>query len=218
MHHRDMSRRRIGAYGGTFDPVHLGHMGIARAVAEKFRLDETLIIPAHCPPHKTASAVSKPFHRYAMAVLATMDDANLKVSTLEMEMPERPYTFQTIERLYGIYGTEAKLFFVMGADSFADIMTWRESERVLSSVSVIVAARPGTEVETSHLPEKFRSRIRQAGEGDEADHFIYLTNYVERDISSREIRRCVREGQKISEMVPQRVAEYIEKYGLYEQE
>lgn len=212
-----MSNRRIGAYGGTFDPIHLGHTGIARAVAENFRLDEMLIIPAHCPPHKTARAVSKPFHRYAMAVLATMDEPNLKVSTIEMEMPERPYTFQTIERLYGIYGTDAKLFFVMGADSFADIMTWREPELLLSSVSVIVAARPGTEVETSHLPEKFRSRIRQAGEtGDEDDPFIYLTSYVERDISSREIRRCVREGQKISEMVPRRVADYIEKYGLYE--
>ncbi len=213
-----MSRRRIGAYGGTFDPVHLGHTEIARAVAENFRLDEMLIIPAHCPPHKTAGEVSKPFHRYAMAVIATEDDANLRVSTIEMEMPERPFTFQTVERLYGIYGKDAKLFFVMGADSFADIMKWREPQALLSSVSVVVAARPGTGVETSHLPEKFRSRVRQADEADEDDHFIYLTSYVELDISSREIRRRVRAGQSIREMVPRRVADYIEKYGLYEQE
>ncbi|HEY7546172.1 MAG TPA: nicotinate-nicotinamide nucleotide adenylyltransferase, partial [Blastocatellia bacterium] len=99
-----MGRRRIGAYGGTFDPVHIGHTEIARAVTENFRLDEMLIIPAHLPPHKQTGAVSKPFHRYAMAALATEDDKRLKVSAIEMEMPERPYTFQTIERLYGIYG------------------------------------------------------------------------------------------------------------------
>jgi nicotinate-nucleotide adenylyltransferase len=209
--------RRIGAYGGTFDPIHLGHLEIARAVAQEFRLDEMLIIPAHCPPHKAASAVSKPFHRYAMATLATEDDERLKVSTIEMEMPERPYTFQTVERLYGIYGADAKLFFVMGADSFADIMKWREPERLLSSVSVVVAARPGTEVETSHLPEKFRSRVRRSGEEGEDEHLIYLTSYVERDISSREIRRAAREGLSIREMVPRRVADYIEKYGLYRQ-
>ncbi|MEW6210112.1 MAG: nicotinate-nucleotide adenylyltransferase [Acidobacteriota bacterium] len=208
---------RIGAYGGTFDPIHLGHLEIARAVAERFRLDEMLIIPAHCPPHKTAGEVSKPFHRYAMAVLATADDARLKVSTIEMEMPERPYTFQTIERLYGIYGADAKLFFVMGADSFADIMKWREPEQLLSAVSIVVAARPGTEVETSHLPERFRSRVRPPDEAGEDEHFIYLTSYVERDLSSREIRRCAREGLSIREMVPRRVADYIEKYGLYEQ-
>jgi nicotinate-nucleotide adenylyltransferase len=217
-----MSARRTGVYGGTFDPIHLGHMEIARAVVERFRLDELLLVPAFKPPHKQARAVSQPFHRFALSAIASMDDPRIRVSTIELEMPERPYSFQTVERLRDSGCRDAKLYFVIGADSFAEIMTWREPERLLSNVDVIVAARPGIEVETSHLPEKFRSKIRnlerQSNVFDEEDRLIYLTSYVERDISSREIRRRVREGISIRDAVPERVADYIEKYGLYRQE
>ena len=141
-----MNERRIGAYGGTFDPLHNGHLEVARAVARNFALDELLIIPAHRPPHKNSRSISDAYHRYAMAVLATLDEPRMKVSTIEIEAPERPYTFETIERLRDVYGSQASLFFVMGADSFEELNTWREPERILANANLIVAARPGYDV------------------------------------------------------------------------
>jgi nicotinate-nucleotide adenylyltransferase len=220
-----MGGRRIGAYGGTFDPIHNGHVEIARAVARNFELDLMLIIPAHCPPHKKRGSVSGSYHRYAMAVLATLDEPRQVVSTIEIDAPDKPYTFETIERIRGLYGREAKLFFVMGADSFAEINTWREPKALLASTNLIVASRPGAEITTSHLPAPVRSRVRdlRGGAGEsleqiEADSeccLVYLTDYVTSGVSSTEIRRRVRGGEPINEMVPPRVAAYIEKYGLY---
>jgi nicotinate-nucleotide adenylyltransferase len=215
-----LSCQSIGVYGGTFDPIHNGHLEVARAIAEHFRLDRLLIIPAHSPPHKDPASISDAYHRYAMAVLATMNEPKLMVSTIELDMPERPYTFETVERLRELYGRETKQFLVIGADSFAEINTWREPERLLSSTNLIVAARPGVEMRGAHLPARFRPRVRDLRELDrleqeEEGYFIYLTGYVASDISSTEIRRRARRGEPVGEMVPPPVAGYIEKYRLY---
>jgi nicotinate-nucleotide adenylyltransferase len=218
-----MSERRIGAYGGTFDPIHNGHIAVVRAVARGFGLDEVLIVPAHRPPHKTGRSISDAYHRYAMAVLATLDDEGVKVSTLEITAPDKPYTFETVERLRQMYGEQAKLFFIMGADSFEEINTWREPLRLLRSVNLIVAARPGHRVSTSHLPSEAARKVVDLGgreasalvEEDEACCRVYLTEYVREDISSTDVRQRVREGESIRGMVPARVADYIEKYELY---
>src|SRR5215216_1026405 len=121
-----MSRLRIGAYGGTFDPIHNGHAEIACAGTRNFRLDRLLIIPAHRPPHKSRSAISDAYHRFTMSVLATLDEPRAIVSMIELEEPARPYSFQTVERLRQVYGAQARLFFIIGADSFEEINTWRE--------------------------------------------------------------------------------------------
>jgi nicotinate-nucleotide adenylyltransferase len=215
---------RIGAYGGTFDPPHNGHIEVARAIIRNFRLDELLVIPAHRPPHKQKDFISEAHHRYSMAVIATLDEPRLKVSAIEIESPDRPYTFETVEQLRQLYGRAALLFFVMGADSFVEINTWREPERLFSATNIIVAARPGVEVVTTHLTgggrnvRDLRGRAGEAyGEGAADDDCcsIYLTDYVSKDISSTEIRRRVREGMPINELVPAPVARYIEKYELY---
>ena len=223
-----MSKRlseRIGIYGGTFDPVHNGHIEIARRVARNFDLDKLLIVPTSRPPHKDHGSISDAYHRYAMAVLATIDDPRLFVSTVELEAPDRPYTFQTIERLREMYGDEARYFFIMGADSFAELDTWREPERLIAGVNIVVAARPGVEISTSHLPEQVRASIVDLrGRTDEApvetkggtkQPKIFLTDYVEADISSTEIRRMVGEGRSIKGLVPPPILDYIEKYELY---
>lgn len=217
-----MSRRRIGIYGGTFDPIHNGHVEIARAIVRNFGLDRLLVIPAYCPPHKNRSAVSDAYHRYAMAVMATEDDSCIIVSTVELEAPERPYTFETLERLRGIYGMDARLFFIMGADSFVEFATWREPDRILASADVVVAARTGSEIDVSRLPDRFKARLIELGERhynsneeNERNGHIYLTSYVREDVSSTDIRKRVREGEDIGSMVPSRVADYIEKYELY---
>ncbi|HXG67648.1 MAG TPA: nicotinate-nucleotide adenylyltransferase [Blastocatellia bacterium] len=218
---------RIGAYGGTFDPIHNGHLDVARAVTRRFGLDALLLIPAHRPPHKEPNSLSGAYHRYAMAALATMDEPRIRVSTIEVEAPERPYTFQTMERLRGVYGPEASLYFVMGADSYEELNTWREPGRLLAAANLIVAARPGYEISSSHLPVEFQERVvdlRGRGElSDDADAglkgapacSIFLTDYVRQDISSTEIRRRAREGEHFRELVPPQVADYVDKYNLY---
>jgi nicotinate-nucleotide adenylyltransferase len=216
---------RIGIYGGTFDPVHNGHIEIARRVARNFDLDHLLIVPTSRPPHKDHGSISDTYHRYAMAVLATTDDPRLLVSTVEIEAPDRPYTYQTVERLREQYGDEHQFFFIMGADSFAELDTWREPERLLAGVNVIVAARPGVEIELAGLPEKIEANIvdlrgesRKPSvetESGAKQTKVFLTDYVRADISSTEIRRMAGEGRSIKDMVPPTVADYIEKYKLY---
>ena len=154
-----MIERRIGAFGGTFDPIHNGHMAVARDLVLNFELDRLLMIPAHRPPHKTTRAIADGHHRYTMTVLATLDEPRVVVSTLELDAPERPYTVETIARLRHFFGERSELFFIMGADSFQEVNTWRESERVLESANWIVVARPGHEISVTHLPEHLRAQI-----------------------------------------------------------
>lgn len=216
---------RLGALGGTFDPIHNGHIQVARSVARKFRLDRVLMIPAATPPHKNVQSIADAHHRHAMAVLGTANEPSLFVSTVELEAPERPYTFETIERIRGLYGESAELFFVMGADSFREINTWREPVRVLESANWVVVTRPGHEIVTNHLPELLRSRIIDLRGGfepqveDPAERrgaaSTYLLDCVSEDISSTHIRGMVSTQQEITSLVPQLVAGYIEKYELY---
>ncbi len=220
-----MNERRIGAYGGTFDPLHNGHLEVSRAVVRNFALDELLIIPAHRPPHKNARSISDAYHRYAMAVLATLDEPRMKVSTMEIEAPERPYTFETIERLRDVYGSQTSLFFVMGADSFEELNTWREPERILANANLIIAARPGYDVNASHLSAALQSNIIDLRENQDKDVRlpdgqinccrVFLTDYVNVDISATDIRQRRRDGETIEGLVPPRVINYIEKYELY---
>lgn len=214
--------RRIGAYGGTFDPIHNAHIEVARAVVSAFNLDELLLIPAHVPPHKQADAITGSHHRYAMAVLATIGERSIRVSALELEAPERPYTFETVGRLRDLYGKDAGLFFVMGADSFEDLATWRKPEAVLANANLVAVARPGHSLEPARLPDSFRDRVRKldrdAGltEGEiPSGGVIYVLDWVNVDVSSTEIRRRVGEGLPVSNLVPAPVDQYIQRYELY---
>ena len=216
-----MSERRIGAYGGTFDPVHNGHIEVARAVARIFELDTLLLIPAHRPPHKDADSISDAYHRYAMAVLATLDESRISVSTIELEAPDKPYSFETVERLKKAYGPGTELFFIVGADSFEEINTWREPDRLLAGANLVAVTRPGYEVRISHLSEPMRKSIVDLRGGlpfkreDRSSSRVYLTDCANNDVSSTEIRRRVRSGESIGGLAPARVVSYVEKYGLY---
>lgn len=217
-----MGERRIAAYGGTFDPIHNGHVEIMRAVVRDFGLDQLLIVPAHRPPHKGLRAIAGDLHRFTMAVLASIDEPRVLVSPMELEAPDRPYTFETVDRLRSTFGAETRLFFVMGADSFEEINTWREPARLLSSTNLIVITRPGHDVGAAHLDERFRSTIVDL-RGRESEQMskepnerhIYLTGAVNISVSSTEIRQRVRDGEPIGDLAPARVADYIGKYELY---
>ena len=207
--------------------MHNGHLEVARAVVENFALDLLLIIPAHKPPHKESHSISDAYHRYGMAVLATLGEARVKVSTIEIEMPDKPYTYETIERLRGVYGSRAVLFFIMGADSFEELNLWREPSRILANANLIVVTRPGYSIQASHLPEMSDTKIIDLRHNRDEDssprlqsddmsaRYVFLTDYVNVDISASEIRQRVRDGETIDGLVPPSVAEYVEKYELY---
>ena len=218
-----MEERRVAAFGGTFDPVHNGHIAVVRAIVRNFLLDQLLIIPANRPPHKHSSAIADAYHRFTMAVLASLDEPHVLVSTIEIETPDRPYTFETIERLQRSLKPGTRFFFVIGADSFEEINTWREPEHLFARANFIVVTRPGYDAGSSHLDERIRSTVidlrGRTGKpeiGGELDEYhIYLTSYLNTGVSSTEIRQRVRDGKSIEGLVPPRVADYIRKYELY---
>jgi nicotinate-nucleotide adenylyltransferase len=221
-------RKRIALYGGTFDPVHNGHMAVAQNVLELFALDELLFIPAHVAPHKRGRGITPGLQRYAMLALATQGDERLRISTVELDAPERPYTIDTLARLQAEVGPQARLFFMMGADSWADITTWREWERLLLVSDHIIVTRPGYELSTEHITDAVRERLkdmrgaepqrvaRELGE-ERSGMKIYVTDAVEMDVSATTIRRAARAGREdvVRAHVPPPVAGYIKKYRLY---
>lgn len=195
-------RKRIALYGGTFDPVHLGHLEIARKVSELFEIEQVIFVPAQLAPHKVGRPVTEPIHRYAMLALATQDDPRLVISTFELDAPDRRYTVDTVAVFQRLLGEGTELFFIMGADSWSEIKTWRDWERLLRMTNHIVVTRPGYEVFPA--PPDLKDRI-------------FFTDAVMKDISATSIRRLASEGRydELEQMVPGSVANYIKKYGIY---
>ncbi|HMF55402.1 MAG TPA: nicotinate-nucleotide adenylyltransferase [Pyrinomonadaceae bacterium] len=220
-------QRRIALYGGTFDPVHFGHLSVAEKLLELFALDEALFIPATLAPHKRSREVTSGWHRYAMLALATEHDERLRISTVELDAPEKPYTVETLSHLHEEMGRDARLFFVMGADSWTEIQTWREWKQVLEMSDHIVVTRPGYELDVAHVGHEFQSSVvdlRGAGRDEisseverSAGRKIFVTDAVVKDVSATEIRALARrdERERLLELVPPNVADYIEKYRLY---
>ena len=196
------ARKRIALYGGTFDPVHSGHLEIARKVSELFEIEKVLFIPAQVAPHKVGRPVTEPIHRYAMLALATQNDPRLLISSFELDAPGRRYTVDTVEHFQRSFGDSTELFFIMGADSWSEITTWREWERLLKTINHIVVTRPGHEVDQTLPAPEAR---------------VFFTDAVMKDVSATSIRRLAAAGRfaEVARLVPETVAEYIRKYELY---
>lgn len=217
-------KKRIAIYGGTFDPVHLGHLEVARKVSELFEIDELLFVPAQVAPHKLDREVTPALHRYAMLVLATQYP-QLCVSSFELDAPDRRYTVDTVAHFKKQFGASAELFFLMGADSWAEISTWRDWEVLLKTVDHIVVTRPGYDLSLERMSSSLTSRIVDLRGlhtvSKTADQTvgprILITDAAMVDISATDIRRAARMGQldKLNELVPRPVADYIRKYKLY---
>jgi nicotinate-nucleotide adenylyltransferase len=217
-------RKRIALYGGTFDPVHLGHLAVARKVSQIFEIDELLFVPAWIAPHKRAREVTPALHRYAMLALATQGESQLLISRVELESPARSYTVETLAHFETELGSDAELFFVMGADSWSEIRTWKQWERLLAMANHIVVTRPGYELDLSDMSSEVRQRIvdlRKAGNESRSavpsGKHIFFTGAVQVEISATEIRHAAREQKfaRLEQLVPKSVAEYIIKYELY---
>lgn len=217
--------RHIAFYGGSFDPLHDGHLTIARKLTELFALDAFVFVPAFHAPHKKDRKPTSAFHRYAMLCLATENESKLRVSTVELDAPEKPFTVETQAKLKNEL-PDAEIFFVIGADSWAEITTWRDWETVLTQTNIIVVTRPDYEIEFSHVTEEIKARVvdlrgqvsdkKPATGNRQPETKIYLTDAVNLDVSATEIRRKIRENQSDwREVVPDEVAKYVEKYELY---
>ena len=217
------AQERIALYGGTFDPVHAGHLEVARRVSKLFEIEKVLFIPAQMAPHKIGRPVTEPIHRYAMLALATQDDPQLSISTFELDAPDRRYTVDTVGHFQRALGDSTELFFIMGADSWSEITTWREWERLLSMTNHIVVTRPGYEPVTTHVGAISERVVDVRGSDvpllSSAAHArkIYFTDVVMKDISATNIRRLASEGRtaELTGLVPGPVLEYIKKYGIY---
>jgi len=228
--------KRIAFYGGSFDPPHDGHLTIARKLIEIFELSEFVFVPAFHAPHKKDKNPTSAFHRYAMLALATNDAPKIGISKMELDVPARPYTFETLLRLKNEL-KNTQIFFVMGADSWQDITTWREWEKVLTLVNIIVVTRPDYEIAFSHITEEIKARIVDLREDfnaktqrrEDAKEFeiwnlkseinevrIYITDVVQIDVSATEIRQKIKDDvTDWHKDVPVEIAKYIEKYELY---
>lgn len=221
-------KKRVAVYGGTFDPVHNGHLAIAKSILTLFDLDEILFVPAFVAPHKRDVKSSAAWHRYAMLAIETREEEKMRLSTIELDAPEKPFTIQTLSRLQNEWGDLVRQFFIMGADSWADIRTWRDWEKLLLMTNHIVVTRPGYKLDRSHITEEARERIvNVCGKRAEEVHEIlerenepgiYVTDALQIDISASKIRQKVREGKEDwSNDVPVSVATYINKYELYKE-
>ncbi len=200
---------KVGIMGGTFDPIHLGHLATAESVREIFGLEEILFIPAARPPHKIEKHVTPEVHRLMMTFLATQSNEKFQVSPTELLREGLSYTLDTVDELNKKFGASAELFFIIGSDAMVDLPKWHESKELVRRANFIVATRPGVKVGLSAAKKFFG----KAG----AEH-IHQVQTPGLEISSTDIREKVRQGKSIKYLVPEVVEEYIFKEQLYRDE
>jgi nicotinate-nucleotide adenylyltransferase len=190
----------LGVLGGTFDPIHIGHLIIAQMLVEELQLSELLFLISARPPHKLAAEVAPWKNRLEMAELALQDNPRLTISDLEIKRSGPSYTAETMDILQAQYGQRYRILFIVGADSILEISSWRQPERLLESGSLVVVPRPGYNL--SQLDPQVADRVT-----------MVKTPLLE--ISSSNIRQRVRQGKSVRYLVPLEVDNYIRRKGLY---
>lgn len=201
---------RVLLFGGTFDPIHHGHLTVSRHVAEQLALPRVVLIPSAAPPHKDAAGLTAAQHRWAMARQAVEGDELFEVSDCELRRPGPSYTLDTVRYFRERYGKATQLYWLIGADTLADLPGWYRINRLAEECTIVTAARPGWSVDDWHGLEE----VLDAAQLQKLKDHVVAGPLV--DISATEIRRRVREGQSISELVPATVDDYIKRHGLYQ--
>ncbi len=219
---------RIGLFGGTFNPVHLGHLRAAVEVRQGFELDEIFMIPAALPPHKVPGEVAASADRLNMLNLALGADSGLKVSNVELNRSGPSYTIDTVQHFKQTLPAESRLFLIMGLDAFIEIDTWKSYRELLTQIPLIVINRPNAgdrmggfprEVMDDYISVKLSadysysaSRSAYLASGQQP---IYVFEVTALDISSTRIRAAISKDRSIHYLVPPKVAEYIRTKGIY---
>lgn len=217
-----MSGERLGVLGGTFDPVHLGHLRAAESVREAMGLDRVLFVPACIPPHKARPTVTSVEDRYLMVQAAVRNEPTFEVSRLEIERQGTSYTADTLAEL-AKEDPQREIFFITGIDAFRDIRSWERWEELLRSYSFIVHGRPGYGLAGAFevVPDSLRSHLVELRNGVSAPAgrgpSIYLVNALTLNISATEIRAIVRSGRSIRYLVPPEVESFIAEHRLYKE-
>jgi nicotinate-nucleotide adenylyltransferase len=189
---------RVGILGGTFDPIHNGHLEAADAARRELTLDRIMLLPARTPPHRSAEPRASAFHRFAMAALAATTRPGMEVSDLELHRDGPSYTSITLQQLHAEGYKPSQLFFILGADAYAEIAAWHDYPRLLDFSNFVVVSRPG--ISMSHVASSPRMLFVAADTPD---------------VSSTEIRRRVSAGESIEGLMPSIVADHIRRHRLY---
>jgi nicotinate-nucleotide adenylyltransferase len=195
----DRKPRRLGIMGGTFDPIHNGHLVAASEVAHLFSLDEVVFVPTGQPWLKSEQKVTAAEDRYLMTVIATASNPRFSVSRVDIERSGPTYTTDTLRDIREVYGPDAELFFITGADALAQMLSWRDMDELFTLAHFIGCTRPGHQLSDPGLP----------------NGRVSLVEVPALAISSTECRQRVRSGQPIWYLVPDGIVQYINKRGLY---
>ena len=219
---------RIGLFGGTFNPIHFGHLRVAVEVKEGFELNELFLIPAALPPHKMPGEVVDAADRLKMLKRAIEDTPGLKLSDVELKRSGPSYTIDTINFFKDGLSEDSQIYLIMGMDAFLEIDTWKAYDELLTQISFIVINRPnvssdqsvyGWEIMEDYLKSKISSEYifsnSQSCYMRPEKQPIYVCEVTILDISSTKIRELIKRGRSIEYLVPQKVADFIDSKGLY---
>jgi nicotinate-nucleotide adenylyltransferase len=210
-----------GLLGGTFDPIHIGHLRCAEEVLEIFDLNRIIVVPASKPPHKIDAAITSFHHREQMIMQAIEGNPGFSFSDVEKRREDTSYSVETVEYILKKYMENLKLYFILGQDAFHAIQTWKDWQRLLLLCNFVVMTRPGYEDRGLEgiLPADFASRFTYddmvKGFRGPTGHVIFFRGVTFLDISSSDIRQRVRESKSIKYLVPEIVRHYIVKNSLY---
>jgi len=200
--------QRIGIMGGTFNPVHKGHIAIAEAAKKNYLLDKVIFVPSGHPPHKTSEYIADKEDRFKMVKLAIAGKKNYSISRVELDRPGYSYAIDTFNELKRSYKKNAILFYIMGLDSINEILTWKKPLELFKVCQFIVATRPGARIKTLRRLLKFPPIKLHAGQ-------VHVLE-VSENVSSTRIRESIRKGKLPAKLLNPRVAAYIKRKKLYD--
>jgi nicotinate-nucleotide adenylyltransferase len=208
---------RLGLLGGTFDPVHAGHLAAGRAARTALALDQVQLVPAHVPPHRAVGPRASTPHRFAMAALVALDEPGWSVSDVEIERAGPSYTYDTLLAAQATGLAASQIFFIIGADAFAEIATWSRYPAVLDLAHFVVVTRPGKTLDA--VAERLPALAERFRRPDELERTpgtaVVLVEAATPDVSSTVIRARAAKGFSLAGLVPPRVEQYIRRHGLY---
>lgn len=199
-----VDKKRIGILGGTFNPIHLGHLMIAEMALEAFNLNRVIFVPAKEPPHKEADVIEAKY-RLEMVHAAVLDNPNFLVSDVEMKREGKSYTIDTVRYFYNTYGPTTEFFFIAGTDTVQNLPTWKYIEELLDMCEFIGAIRPGATEDIGEIIEWFGQRGSR----------IHILEVPEIKLSATDLRYRLREGLSTRYMLPRSVYQYIKRHKIY---
>lgn len=201
--------KRIGILGGTFNPIHMGHLIMAEEVCKHHHLSKIIFIPAYIPPHKYVKDLTEAHHRYEMIKAAISEKSKLEVSDIEIKREGRSYTIDTVQEILDHYGKDSEVFLIMGADSLNELELWKNIKRLSQLCHFVIINRPGFKTEVS-------ARLLEIIGSDKMSDMERLRIEIDPvDISSTDIRKRVNGGGEIKGLIPEGVEAYIKEHGLY---